>query len=193
MISGVRFRAGSGTRKSGVVELQYNGVWLPICNRYFYDYNADILCKELGFGYDERTSISRDLLTWKISYMKLHIATTGILTYFWLSILLIETHLKALLVTMWNLGQNSQCFVNKFCVFLDVYMLFNPENSFFSGGNKGTSVNGTYSQSYTLSCYYNQLGLDGCSVYVENYCYTYSNISCCKSRESLYIDSQYHF
>uniref|UniRef100_K1Q6C7 MAM and LDL-receptor class A domain-containing protein 2 n=1 Tax=Magallana gigas TaxID=29159 RepID=K1Q6C7_MAGGI len=99
MISGVRFRAGSGTRKSGVVELQYNGVWLPICNRYFYDYNADILCKELGFG----------------------------------------------------------------------------------GGNKGTSVNGTYSQSYTLSCYYNQLGLDGCSVYVENYCYTYSNISCYSS------------
>lgn len=63
MIGGVRFRAGSGTRNSGVVELQYNGVWLPICNRYFYDYNADILCKELGFGYDERTSISRDLLT----------------------------------------------------------------------------------------------------------------------------------
>lgn len=51
MIGGVRFRAGSGTRNSGMVELQYNNVWRPVCDRYFYDSTADILCKELGFGY----------------------------------------------------------------------------------------------------------------------------------------------
>lgn len=54
MIGGVRFHAGSGTRNSGMVELQYNSVWLPVCDRYFYDLTADILCKELGFGYVER-------------------------------------------------------------------------------------------------------------------------------------------
>lgn len=115
--------------------------------------------------------------------------TTGIWTYFWLAILLIETHLKALLVT--ELDSNSQYFVNKFYVYLICTCLINPENFFSRGGNKGTSVNGTYSQSYSLSCGSNRL--DSCYVYVDNYCYTYSNISCCKSRKSLDIDSQYHF
>lgn len=104
MIGGVRFRAGSGTRNSGMVELQYNSVWLPVCDRYFYDLTADILCKELGFG----------------------------------------------------------------------------------GGNKGTAINGTYYQSYTLSCLSNRL--DSCYVYVDNYCYTYSNISCFNSTPTCSFD-----
>lgn len=104
MIGGVRFRAGSGTRNSGMVELQYNSVWLPVCDRYFYDLTADILCKELGFG----------------------------------------------------------------------------------GGNKGTAINGTYYQSYTLSCRSNRL--DSCYVYVDNYCYTYSNISCFNSTPTCSFD-----
>lgn len=81
-----------------------------------------------------------------------------------------------------KLDQISQYFVNKFYIYLMCTCLINPENSFSRGGNKGTAINGTYYQSYTLSCRSNRL--DSCCVYVDNYCYTYSNISCCKSKKT---------